>query len=538
MSNSTVQKSWISRKPRARNEVWSSGKARNARTKLKQREKDMRESLQGLQLPENLFDILFASDGLPEFTKIVGKIKLFKKSVNSAITKGYVIEEPTPTEEEKKTEERKVSESQIDEGLLARLKAKIGHGRQAQTFKFEHETRSVFNQTLIREYPLEFLKDKTTRNTLRTLYDSIDLSGHQLKQKEIDEKKPKELNEREWNKEFERIAQHRLAPQEFTDMSVNRGVAGSTEEEKRLPKKRIPKKPKPEPEPETSDSESSKPSAEELLSQVDEEIPGEQNYEALGDAELSEDMAKRKLSLATMKRRFRKNHKNYLAYKSKLDTLSPLDNLEDYITTKANKDASKKAFKQYKAMIRDYEENLELAKTLESEEDEISSKQSHIVMAMEYEKPLDLNEFYQAKQNQHILTCESASEDLSIQQLNTIRDELKVYLGVAGTCGNSTSRWLTEGKELDEYEYYDPQAKDHTPEVIIPVEFRDMYYNGLLKSERENEYPKLVKRMKKLRGRMAKLPKLSEAANTHPKTIEKLLEELYKEMKKEIKKKD
>jgi hypothetical protein len=227
-----MNKTWINYKPKTPNAVWSSDTACTWRSRNNKTQKELKDTLDTLGFPE-IYDNLLSSDGLEGLTKAIKQIKTFKKSLNKAVAKGYVIEEPVLTVEEEKIAERKERESVIDENLLSNLKKEIGHGRPLQKFKFDNEMRGKFNRNVLDTYPVIFLQVPTIRNTLKHLYENIDLSTFDLKQKEIDALRPKEMSEREYNKQIAEI-----------------------EKEKEAKKK---KKQKPTPEPE---SEEDKPSAE------------------------------------------------------------------------------------------------------------------------------------------------------------------------------------------------------------------------------------------------------------------------------------
>ena len=195
-----MTKTWINYKPKTPNAVWSSDTACTWRARNNKTQKELKDTLNALGFPE-IYDNLLSSDDL-EYLKAIKQVYSFKKSLNKAVAKGYVMEEPVLTLEEQKIVERAERESVIDESLLSNLKKEIGHGRQLQKFKHDNEMRGKFNRNLLDQYPVIFLQVPIIRNTLKTLYDNIDLSGFDLKQKEIDALQPKEMNEKEYKKQI------------------------------------------------------------------------------------------------------------------------------------------------------------------------------------------------------------------------------------------------------------------------------------------------------------------------------------------------
>ena len=96
-----MNKTWINYKPKTKNAIWSSATARNYRARHNEKEKELKDTLDTLGFLE-IYDNLLSSDGLEGLTKAIKQIKTFKKTLDSSITKGYVIEEPVLTLEEEK----------------------------------------------------------------------------------------------------------------------------------------------------------------------------------------------------------------------------------------------------------------------------------------------------------------------------------------------------------------------------------------------------------------------------------------------------
>ena len=195
-----MTKTWINYKPNTPNAVWSSNTACVWRSRNSKKEKELKDALATLGFSPSLYDKLLSSEELDSLAKVIKQIKAFKKTLSTAVEKGYVVEEPVLTLEEQKVVERKERDSEIDESLLSKLKTEIGHGRQLQKFKHDNEMRVKFNRTLLNKYPIVFLQVPIVRNTLKTLFESIDLSQFDLKQKEIDALRPKVMDDREYNK--------------------------------------------------------------------------------------------------------------------------------------------------------------------------------------------------------------------------------------------------------------------------------------------------------------------------------------------------
>lgn len=497
-----MSKTWINRKPETKNAIWSSATARTYRARHNEKEKELKHTLDTLGFPE-LYGNLLASDGLEGLTKAIKQIKTFKKTLNSSIAKGYVIEEPVLTVEEEKIAERKERESVIDENLLSNLKKEIGHGRPLQKFKFDNEMRGKFNRNALDTYPVIFLQVPTIRNTLKHLYENIDLSTFDLKQKEIEALRPKEMSEREYNKQIAEI-----------------------EKEKEAKKK---KKQKPTPEPE---SEEDKPSAERIIANVDNSEYIESTYEKLTDASDDDDHC-RYLPKPTIQKRMNRNIRDSNAFRAAL--ASPDRTPNEIIDLQVNLRTTESASKKYKVMLRDFDKNEKernlglseeqlLLREIENDSDDAWSYDPiHIVRDYNTNEVIDLNDFYHTSKQPQDSNYEE--KDLTPGQIKQIEVELKIYLGV-------TDGWILEHKDDDddtnEFKHYlkGPQ-RDAT--VIVPSDFKELIH--LQKSERFNEYSHIMKRL----SRHPKLNTLASACKSHPKSIEKAFEKCFAELKKVLK---
>ena len=441
--------------------------------------------------------------------------------------KGYIIEEPILTVEEQKVVEQKEKESVISDSLLSNLKKEIGHGRQLQKFKHDNEMRGKFNRNLLDLYPVVFLQVPLIRNTLKNLYDNIDLSSFDLKQKEIDAKKPKEIDDREYKKQIDEI-EKKPTP-------------------KPKPKSKKEKKPEPEPEPEPeSEPESEtdeKPSADSIISKVDASADKETCYENLGDASEDDDADCRNLSKSMIRKRMNRNIREYKAFKAKA---SASKSNESYPIFVANYNTTKAAAKKYKAMLLDFEKNEKqrrdskcnfkscmsedqrFLQTLNDSDDPDPEPKSNIIRDNNG-TDIDLNDFFYTKQHSSSLEQSTDEKPLTAGQLKQIEVELKLHLGVSEGWIRPVSKVVieTEADEAEEeFDHYTNKNNAGNPKnIIIPTDFESML--SMIKTERQNEYPLIIKRLK----RHPKLSVLASACDLHPTSVEKFLEKLFIELK-------
>ena len=189
-------------KPSESSATWSTGKAAVYRSKANSKEKKLRETFHDLGVGDEAFTNLLSNPQIDEVAKLMKKLKLFQTYINKGISKGYIYEAPEQTPIQIRETARKEN---VDDALLVRLKEQIGHGRKAQKFKYDFENKGLFNRKLINLYPVDFLSIPLVKNTLLSLYDSINISDFELKQKDIDAKNPKEQNERQYNAEMKKI---------------------------------------------------------------------------------------------------------------------------------------------------------------------------------------------------------------------------------------------------------------------------------------------------------------------------------------------
>ena len=190
-------------KPTTKSAAWSSDKGAVYRSKANAKETQLIEKFQEAGIEEDTFRKLLSCEQLDDVIKLLGKTKLLQKQFNKGVSAGYIYEEPEQTRIEREREEAK----EVDESLLNRLNSAIGSSssRKAQTFKYNFENKGIFNRKLLELHPIEFLQIPVIRNTLASFYSSIDISNYELKQSEIDTRKPQELNERQYNMEMKKI---------------------------------------------------------------------------------------------------------------------------------------------------------------------------------------------------------------------------------------------------------------------------------------------------------------------------------------------
>ena len=376
--------------------------------------------------------------------------------------------------------------------------------------------RGKFNRNLLDLYPVIFLQVPLIRNTLKNLYDNIDLSSFDLKQKEIDAKKPKEIDDREYKKQIEEI------------------------EKKPNPKKeKKEKKPEPEPEPESEpESETDeKPSADSIISKVDASADKETCYENLGDASEDDDADCRNLSKSMIRKRMNRNIREYKAFKAKA---SASKSNESYPIFVANYNTTKAAAKKYKAMLLDFEKNekqrnlgvSEDQRFLESlcDSDDLDPEPKSNIIRDNTGTEIDLNDFFYTKQNSSSLEQSTDEKPLTAGQLKQIEVELKLHLGVSEGWIRPVSKNVevieTDAEEEEEFDHYTNKNNAGNPKnIIIPTDFESML--SMIKTERQNEYPLIIKRLK----RHPKLSVLASACDLHPTSVEKFLEKLFIELK-------
>jgi hypothetical protein len=189
-------------------ELWRSKKGRDARSKLKARENEFLNQFEREGIDSKIFELLMCCESLPQLNKFILKIDKHRLNIGKCIASGYMDEEPEQTPEILKVQERL---NNVDDDLISRLKEKIGVGRHLKKFKYDYENQGIFARTLIKTNPVEFLQVPLIRNSIKKLYDEIDISDFELKQKETDIK-PKELNERQFNAEVAKIEAAKALP--------------------------------------------------------------------------------------------------------------------------------------------------------------------------------------------------------------------------------------------------------------------------------------------------------------------------------------
>ena len=295
-------------KPSESSATWSTGKAAVYRSKANSKEKKLRETFHELGVGDEAFTNLLSNPQIDEVAKLMKKLKLFQTYITKGISQGYIYEAPqqTPVEIREMT-----IKGNVDDALLVRLKEQIGHGRKAQKFKYDFESKSMFNRQLINLYPVDFLSIPLVRNTLLKLYDSIDISDFELKQKDIDAKNPKEQNERQYNAEMKKIES-----------------APKPQNEEPLVQPRSPS--------------SKKECVADLM-----------NCGSESESEFEDNH--KNLSLDTIIRRKKRAHKDYRNSKLKLSEINEFNcDPVDYLQLQNNKKQSRGHFKKYSALEEGY----------------------------------------------------------------------------------------------------------------------------------------------------------------------------------------
>ena len=324
----------------------------------------------------------------------------------------------------------------------------------------------------------------------------------------------------------------------LTRLKRNQSQRTQTENPKN-PKKE--KKPEPEPEPESEpESETDeKPSADSIISKVDASADKETCYENLGDASEDDDADCRNLSKSMIRKRMNRNIREYKAFKAKA---SASKSNESYPIFVANYNTTKAAAKKYKAMLLDFEKNEKqrnlgisedqrFLQTLNDSDDNDPEPKSNIIRDNTGTE-IDLNDFFYTKQNSSSLEQSTDEKPLTAGQLKQIEVELKLHLGVSEGWIRPVSKEVieTEADEADEaeeeFDHYTNKNNAGNPKnIIIPTDFESML--SMIKTERQNEYPLIIKRLK----RHPKLSVLASACDLHPTSVEKFLEKLFIELK-------
>jgi hypothetical protein len=385
-------------KPTKKSVAWSSDAGCVQRCKINAKEELLKQKFQDIGLDENIFYAILGCPMLADVKKLIGKVALHQKSINKAVAAGYIIEEALLTPAEELKIER---EKDFDDELLVRLKAKIGHGRRAQKFKYDYENRGIFNRQLMKLYPVEFLQMPRVRNTLKRLYDKIDISNFELKQKDIDERKPKEMTEREWNAEYEAIEEARKGM--WSDGLCPKSPPGAPPPAKK-PVQELIEEANSTPHPETASEYS--------------------NLDSVAPSDDSDDQ--KKLSLKTIQRRKEKAYENYKRYKRKVLQLEAQGKYwtPEHTEAKANKKQCKSDARRYTAMEKNWEEE----EAQHSGNDDLIG-QSHLFQDDFTGKTVDLNELAnQGLSNFYARKGKSVKKYTEEQQLQ-LALELDQYFG-------------------------------------------------------------------------------------------------------------
>ena len=218
----------------------------------------------------------------------------------------------------------------------------------------------------------------------------------------------------------------------------------------------------------------------------------------------------------------------------------------------ANYKIAKTAARRYERMFLDFEKN-EKKKILGiSEEQAFLNKlredsddpepKSNIIRDYETWKEYDLNDFLETNKKSSSST-DFDENPLTAGQIKQIEIELKLYLGVSegwnqpDCVETSPDCAKTCDSEDEEFDHYRKQNvadcnKLQSGEIsksgkilIIPRDFKDLI--PMIKSERQNRYPSIVKRLRTHK----KLTVLASACQSNPKTVEVALERSFQELR-------
>jgi hypothetical protein len=510
----------ISIKPKTSNKVWSSLKARDARSKLKKREIALREMFKNVKC-EHLFENLLECNELDEFKKLIPKINKFKSNISKAVSNGYIIEdEQVNLEKQKKIEK----ENDYDEELLFRLKSHMGEGRKAKKFKYDFESKSLFNKQLIKLYPTDFLSSHRVRNTLKKLYDSIDISDFELTQKDVDKIQPKELNDKEWNIQQKKIEQEQQEQkkieqeqqeQKKIEQQEQKKIEQEQQEQKKIEQqeqkkieqqeqKKIEQKQKEQEQKQKEQEQEQKEQEQEQeqeqqkrKEQEQEQKKIEQKEDEDEDDDEDEPIQCKNLSLRTIIMRKNKCLAKYREAKKELSELLPIsfEEIEHHTTLKANKIQCKSDYRKYKSMEENFQKEL-------SDNFENSDSDSDII-------PISAR------------YCDDYT--LEIVDLNKL-----ARIGLS-------SFQAKKGKHMKKYSSAEKlQISSELSEYIPKLEiFRDMEFKD--KKQRRKAFNILINQWKKGRGEIKKFKLLVEASDKNSELVLDLLEDEYKfQVKKKV----
>jgi hypothetical protein len=181
------------------------------------------------------------------------------------------------------------------------------------------------------------------------------------------------------------------------------------------------------------------------------------------------------------------------------------------------------------------EEQIFLNEVAEDSDDLDPEPKSHIIRNDDTGAEINLNDFYYTSKKSPAST-DSGENPLTEGQIKQIGLEINTYLGVA-------EGWIKkpptdEEDSENEFEHYSNNTKHipdgshpdgHPSNIIIPLDFKDLI--PMIKSERQNEYHLIIKRLRKHK----KLTELAAACKSNPQTVEKSLEKSFQELKKLLK---
>ena len=178
-------------------------------------------------------------------------------------------------------------------------------------------------------------------------------------------------------------------------------------------------------------------------------------------------------------------------------------------------------------MLRDFDKNEKqknlglsddqlLLQSMDDDSDDQSDNpdwnKTHIIKDDNTGKSINLNDFFYKRSSKQVIS--NSENSLTFGDLEDIEVDLRMYLGVS-------DGWKVNDDD-DEGEHY--ASTSPKQKVIIPPDFQALV--PMIKSERKNEYPSIIKRL----TRHSKLPILASACKSNANDVEKVLENLFLEM--------
>jgi hypothetical protein len=457
-------------------DVWGSKPAREARSKVNKAEEELKVKFH--ESHHDLFGRMMMMDTftLESFFELAPNIVKLKKRIDESAAKGYIRDEPILT----KKETVKIESSLCDEKLFGELKEYVGCGRKAQKFKYEYEARGVFNRRLMKECPDPFLKLTVVRKTLAKLYESIDISNFELKDKDVEEK-TKDMTFNVSQREYDKACCEQVR-------SVN---------------KTVPLEP-------DTDDEYEKPSVASILEKA--ELESESDDEEYN--------SRKKLTPTIIEKRMKKCYASYKRYKKEIAGVNRKDPEyeEILITLETNAVQCKSDFRRYESLLK-----VKLA-TPESQDfdKKFLSKYTNNTIARYTDdntgEVIDLNELADINLfgGKTAKTMSKIKTKYSEELKDKVRDELKTWLGRETVGGSKDS-----GGSDDVFDFYGSSKK--TTSNILEIMFED----NLEKDERKVEFKTIIKSLSRKKDLLPQ-KKLTKACEDDMEMMLGMFESEYK----------